>query len=183
MLAAALDTRLAVAWSSGYLDDSQAEWDQSEDRMLWRLRRALSNEQIAALVKPRRLLTGSALDTTALAKLGDILKPSPPEPNAAHAAAPSMDLEKVSEIANAQFSQWQALFRNAALEAADALQTRWKLDYSSTDAYERSLTEKREAYWELVGRYPAPSGDLQAKSIRVYDEPGFAGWRLSVRVR
>jgi len=74
------------------------------------------------------------------------------------------------------------LFRNMALEAADSLQKRWKPDYSSLAAYDRSLREKREAYWDMVGRYPETAGDLEAKSVRVYDEAGFAGWRLSVRV-
>jgi hypothetical protein len=93
-----------------------------------------------------------------------------------------MDLEKVYEIANAQFSEWQALFRNMALEAADAVQTRWTADYSSPAAYERSVATKREAYFDLIGHYPRPDGPLEAKSVQVYDEPEFSGYRLSIRV-
>lgn len=179
---AALDTRLRAAISSGYLDDSRPDWEQPEDRMLWKARSYFSSEQIAALVHPRVLHASAQLDATALAHLDDSLKPLPPAPRQTAAAAPAMDLEKVSEIYNAQFSQWQAFFRNMALEAADSLQTRWKPDYSSSAAYQRSLTDKREAYFDLIGRYPAATGPLETKSVQVYDRPGFTGYRLSVRV-
>ena len=69
-----------------------------------------------------------------------------------------------------------------ALEAADSLQTRWKPDYSSPAAYERSIDTKREAYFELIGHYPRPAGPFNTKSMKVYDEPGFTGYRLSIRV-
>ena len=49
-------------------------------------------------------------------------------------------------------------------------------------AYERSIAPKREAYFDLIGHYPAAAGPLDAKSVQVYDEPGFSGYRLSVRV-
>ena len=76
LLAAALDTRLKVAWTSGYLDDSRPEWEQPEDRMLWKLRRLfLSNSQIMALVSPRTLLSGSTLDDAALTRLRDTRVP------------------------------------------------------------------------------------------------------------
>ncbi len=181
LYAAALDTRLQAAVSSGYLDDPRPDWDQPEDRMLWKLRSHFSNDQIAELVRPRTFHASKTLDGAALDHLADVLRPVPPQSGAA-AAAPSMDLEKVSEIANAQFSQWQALFRNMALEAADRVQTRWQPDYSSPAAYEKSIAAKRRAYFDLIGRYPQASGAFEAKSVPVYDEPGFFGFRLSVRV-
>ena len=182
LYAAALDIRLQAAVSSGYLDDSRPDWDQPEDRMLWKLRTHFSNDQIAALVQPRPFRVCSSIDSAALAWIAQQGPPLQPVPTPASASAPAMDLEKVSEIANAQFSQWQAFFRNMALEAADTLQTRWKPDYSSLAAYERSIAPKREAYLDLIGHYPAAEGPLEAKSVQVYDEPGFRGYRLSVRV-
>jgi len=182
LYAAALDTRLKATVASGYLDDPDPDWEQPEDRMLWKIRSYFSNDQIAALVRPRALDISSAIDAAALERLAQALEPSPPSPATVNAAAPGMDLERVSEIANAQFSEWQALFRNRALEAADSVETRWKPDYSSPAAYERSLAAKREAYFDLIGHYPAATGALEAKSVQIYDEPGFSGYRLSLRV-
>jgi dienelactone hydrolase len=182
LYAAALDTRLKVTLSSGYLDDPRPDWEQPEDRMLWKLRVHFSNDQIAALVGPRKLRFCHAVDAAALAWLAQEQHPTTPTPAPANAATPSLDLEKVSEIANAQFSEWQAFFRNMALEAADSLQTRWNADYSSPSAYERSMAAKREAYFDLIGRYPPAEGPLDPKSVQVYDEPEFSGYRLSVRV-
>ena len=182
LYAAALDTRLKMALSSGYLDDPRPDWEQPEDRMIWKLRAHFSNDQIAALVAPRKLRISHAIDAAAVAWLAGEQHPSSPASSPANAAGPTLDLEKVSQIANAQFSEWQAYFRNMALEAADSLQTRWKADYSSPAAYERSTAAKREAYFDLIGRYPPPDGPLDAKSVQVYDEPGFSGFRLSIRV-
>src|SRR5206468_2038568 len=92
---------------------------------------------IAALIQPRLLHTPASLDEAALAKLDEALKPESPSHSSAMAGSPSMDLEKVSEIANAQFSQWQAFFRNMALEAADSVQTRRKPGWVS---YQMSAT-------------------------------------------
>jgi dienelactone hydrolase len=182
LYAAALDTRLKMALSSGYLDDPRPDWEQPEDRMIWKLRAHLSNDQIAALVAPRKLHISNAIDAAALAWLAGEQHPSSPAPSPANTPAPSLDLEKVSQIANAQFSEWQAYFRNMALEAADSLQTRWSADYSSPAAYERSIAAKREAYFDLIGHYAPPDGPLDAKSVQVYDEPEFSGFRLSIRV-
>ena len=182
LYAAALDTRLKATISSGYLDDQQPDWEQPEDRMLWKLRKHLSNDQIVKLVRPRKLRISHTIDAEALAWLAEQTHPTPPEPSPAKASAPNMDLEKVSEIANAQFSEWQAFFRNMSLEAADKLQTRWSADYSSPSAYEQSIANKREAYFDLIGHYPTADGPLEAKSVQVYDEPDFNGYRLSIRV-
>jgi dienelactone hydrolase len=182
LFAAALDGRVRAAISSGYLDDPKPDWEQPEDRMIWKLRSWFSNGQIAALVRPRTLRVTPAIDSAALDWLAAELKPEPAAVSAASGETPAMDLEKVSGIANAQFSEWQAFFRNMALEAADSLETRWHPDYSSPAAYERSLSEKREAYFDMIGRYPATQGPLDAKSVLVYDEPGFRGYRLSVQV-
>src|SRR5262249_47254042 len=123
LYAGALDTRIKAAVSSGYLNDPQPEWEQPEDRMIWKLRADLSNDQIARLVAPRKLLVSSEIGPAELDWLAQELKPAPLSPATGSAVVPSMDLEKVSEIANAQFSQWQAFFRNKALEAADSIET------------------------------------------------------------
>src|SRR5258707_7274594 len=112
LYAAALDTRLRAALSSGYLDDPRPDWEQREDRMLWKLRSNFSTDQIAALVGPRKLRISHAIDAAALAWLAQEEHPTPLAPAPGNAATPSLDLEKVSEIANAQFSEWQAFFRN-----------------------------------------------------------------------
>jgi hypothetical protein len=69
-----------------------------------------------------------------------------------------------------------------ALEGARKRAARWKPDFSSPDAYHRSLADKRQAYLDTIGRYPKPDGPLAARSVQVHDEPGFRGFRLSVRV-
>src|SRR5258705_12406482 len=107
LYAAALDTRLKVALSSGYLDDSRPDWEQPEDRMLWKLRANFSNDQIGALVAPRKLRISHAIDAAALAWLAQEQHPNPPAPLPANAPTPSLDLEKVSQIATAHFSEWQ----------------------------------------------------------------------------
>ncbi|HUQ90160.1 MAG TPA: prolyl oligopeptidase family serine peptidase [Bryobacteraceae bacterium] len=173
LFAAALDERLRAAVSEGYRDDPLPEWEQPEDRMMWKLRAYLSNDAIAQLAAPR--LRGS------IELMHHALTPSATT-GAGAGPAPSMDLEKVSEIANAQFSQWQAFFRNAALEAADSLQTRWRPDFSSPAAYTKSLASKQAAYRDMIGHYPPATGPLDVRSVRIYDEPGFEGHRCSIRV-
>src|SRR5262249_34184081 len=77
LLAATIDGRLRVALSSGYLDDSRPDWEQPEDRMLWKIRSYFSNDHLAALVRPRILLSPARLDDAALAKLDQALGPEP----------------------------------------------------------------------------------------------------------
>lgn len=181
VLAGALDERFQAVYTSGYLAGLLPPWDEPEDRMLWRMAHYFGKQELAALVGSRRLIEGAAL-SGAPAALRARLVPPAAATSAAGAAPPAMDLEQVAEIANAQFTQWQAHFRNRALEAADALDKRWTPDFRSPAAYEQSLAAKREAYWDMVGRYPAAAGPLAARSIAVYDEPAFRGYRLSVRV-
>ncbi|HWB97389.1 MAG TPA: dienelactone hydrolase family protein [Bryobacteraceae bacterium] len=95
---------------------------------------------------------------------------------------PPADPEPFFAIANAQFSQWQARYRNLAMQAYAARDQRWQPDTSSIDRYRRWSKAKYEAFLDIVGRYPAPAGPLEPKSVQIYDEPGFRGYRLSVRV-
>ena len=48
LYAAAIDARLKAAISSGYLHDPRPEWEQPEDRMLWRLRLHFDSNQTEA---------------------------------------------------------------------------------------------------------------------------------------
>ncbi len=81
------------------------------------------------------------------------------------------DPEPFFAIANAQFSQWQARYRNLAIEA-----------YAARDQSRRSSKANLDLFLDTVGRYPPPSGALEAKSVQLYDEAGFNGYRLSVRL-
>ena len=41
---------------------------------------------------------------------------------------------------------------------------------------------RRDAYMDTIGRYPASSGAVSARSVQLYDEGEFTGYRLSVKV-
>jgi hypothetical protein len=58
-----------AAVSAGYLDDSRPDWEQPEDRMIWKLRSYFSNDQIASLVRPGSLATPRDIDAGAMAWL------------------------------------------------------------------------------------------------------------------
>lgn len=165
LFAGALDERIAEVISTGYLEDTTRDWDQPEDRALWRFRSLFRNEDLAKLIAPRKL-------TTAL--------PASATPDASH--PPQVDPERLAAISNHSFAQWQAFYRNVALETDRVRNSQWKPDYASPAAYERSMASKREAYFDLIGRYPKPAGAIQARSLKLYDEPRFTGYRLSVNV-
>ena len=101
------------------------------------------------------------------------LIPTPPAPQ---------DPEIFFAIANAQFSQWQARYRNLAMEAYAYRDSRWHPDTSSLANYERWSNRKREVFLDTIGHYPAPSGPFKAQSMQLYDEPAYRGYRLSVRL-
>jgi len=92
------------------------------------------------------------------------------------------DPEPFYAIANAQFSQWQARYRNIAIEAYAERDRKWQPDTSSLANYRKWSQSARERYLDLIGRFPAPAGALEPRSVKLYDEPGFTGHRLSVRV-
>ena len=168
LVAGVLDTKLAPVISEGYLDDPRQDWDQPEDRMLWSLRRYFQNNDLRAMVGAR--LSEKAPEAAASGV------------GAGVAAMQPLDAVELSRLANHQFTQWQAYFRNRAIEAERLREGGWKRDYTSPAAYERSVAPQREAYFDMIGRYPAPAEPLSAQSVLLYDEPEFRGWRLSVRV-
>jgi dienelactone hydrolase len=124
------------------------------------------------MVAPRPLVEDSA---TLAEALGAATVREPAHP-------PAIDPETLNRIAHHQFAQWQSFYRNMALESPRNRAARWQPDFSSPEAYHRSLASKREAYLDTIGRYPEPEGPLAARSVLLYDEPGFRGFRLSVRV-
>jgi dienelactone hydrolase len=160
MLAAALDNRFDAVFARGE-SPGTPEWDLPPDRLLWKIRARLAPEDLAAIVQPR--------------EIGEIPQ-SPPNWTV------RLDPDRAAQISNHRFRQWEAYYRNLALESWRKRDAKWKPDFSSPAAYERSLASKRDAYFEMVGTYPPPSGPLSAKSVRVYDEPAFAAYRLQIKL-
>jgi len=118
--------------------------------------------------------------TAALERFDEVLHPdihwmiSPPQS--------PQDPEPLLAIANAQFAQWQARFRNLAMEAYARRGAATEPDTSSAEGFEEWRARRYEVYLDTTGRYPAAAGPLAPQSVLVYDEPEFRGYRLSVRV-
>jgi cephalosporin-C deacetylase-like acetyl esterase len=118
--------------------------------------------------------------TAAIELFDEILHPdihwliSPPQP--------PLDPEPFLAIANAQFSQWQARYRNLAMEAYAERDLHAQPDTSSPANYQRWRTRRHQIFLDVIGRYPEATGPLEPKSAPVYDEPDSIGYRLSVRV-
>jgi dienelactone hydrolase len=201
LYAAALDTRIQATLVANYFDQRDLAFHEPEDRILWKHLASFGDAEIAGSIAPRALLidrggprvldefrraqgyfeqanSAPALrysgerdqqhgpSTAALESFDETLHPSVEWIISAPQTPP--DPEPFYAIANAQFSQWQARYRNLAMEAYAEREHAGKPTY--------------EQYLDTVGRYPAAPGDLQARSVQIYDEPGFAGYRLSVRV-
>lgn len=122
----------------------------------------------------------SGPSTAAIERFDEILYPdvhwiiSPPQP--------PQDPEVFLAIANAQFAEWQARYRNLAMEAYAFRDSHWQPDTSSLANYQRWSSQRREVFLDTIGRYPAPTGRIDARSLQVYDEPAFRGYRLSLRL-
>jgi len=162
---AALDTRLELAIVAKYLDRREPPYEEPEDRMLWGLLTRFGDHEIASLIAPRRLAT--SLPRPGVRGSGPVVTLSP---------------TRVAEIRNAQFAEWQAWYRNRALESYREREARWRPDTTSIENYRRSIQPQLEAYFDAIGRYPRPSGPFEALSLRVYDEPEFTGYRLRISV-
>ena len=160
IFAAALDERFRGVFSQGY-PESTPEWDQPPDRLLWKLRARLAVEDIAR---------------------GVDAKPVPELPAIPAGFDLKLDPERLAQITNHQFRQWEAYYRNMAVESWRLRDSKWKPDFSSPGAYTTSMAAKREAYFDLIGRHSKPTGPIAAQSLKVYDEPGWTGHRLHVKV-
>jgi dienelactone hydrolase len=212
LYSAALDPNLAAAAVAGYFDRRDSAFDEPEDRTLWRHLLGFGDAEIGAMVAPRPLIVASGGKAQAKEEFERVrnlyAKSGAPDraewlPDAGFSeavwkrldhvlnpvATPAMaastlrlDADRIAQIANAQFSQWQALYRNLAMEAYAARDAAWSTAPSSLAEYQRWVEPKRQAYLDVIGRYPDPRGPLQAHSVRIYDEPAFSGYRLSVEV-
>jgi len=165
LYAAALDTRLELAIVAKYLDRREPPYDEPEDRMLWGLLTRFGDHEIASMIAPRKLVTSFPKQRTHSSERTGTLAPT-----------------CVAEIQNGQFAQWQAWYRNRALESYREREARWHADTSSIENYRLSIRPQLEAYFDAIGRYPQPSGPFDALSVKVYDLQEFTGYRLRVRV-
>ncbi|MBM3736722.1 MAG: hypothetical protein FJW39_13150 [Acidobacteria bacterium] len=160
VFAAALDPRFSEVFAHNY-PESTPEWDQPADRLLWKLRSRAAPEDLARAVNAAPF---PALDR-------------PPQ-----GFKVNIDQTRIAQMLTHQFRQWEAYYRNLALESWRKRDSRWKPDYSSPDAYTQSTRDKHEAYLDMIGRYPKPTGPVEARSVQVYDEPTWTGYRLLVKV-
>jgi dienelactone hydrolase len=179
--AAANDARLRAALVTNYLGRPEKAYDEPEDRTLWKQMLRFGDPEVAKLIAPRRLIVEDAVGVASLAsEMGASLKTD-------QAAAQIrwdrlMASDDIAQIANAQFTQWQARYRNLAMEAYAQREAAWQPDTTSIDNYKEWVKPRLDAYFDAIGRYPEPEGQIQAKSIQLYDEPEFTGYRLSVKV-
>ena len=212
LYAAALDTTLQTAVISGYFDRRDRAYDEPEDRTLWGHLVRFGDAEIGAMVAPRVLIVASGgkaeakdefdrvkslyaklgmpdaaqwlpdaeISDAVLKQLDDVLKPVAPPKTATFVL--QLDPDRIGQIANAQFSQWQAYYRNLAMEAYATREAAWHTEASSVEQYQRWVQPKLRAYLDLIGTYPDISGPIKAKSVRIYDDPSFTGYRLSVDV-
>ena len=198
--AAALDDRISQTVVASYFDAREQAYKEPEDRMLWGHLLNFGDAQIATLVAPRKLTIvcnegqerldrvrtevlratkHEHIEVLAYRTISQALgadRPATDTPSAIR-----LDPFKIAAIANQQFTEWQARFRNCAIECYRTRE-QWPVDTESVDRYQRSIQPRLENYRNALGRYPQPSGPLAAQSALLYDEPAFLGYRLKVRV-
>ena len=73
-------------------------------------------------------------------------------------------------IANAQFSQWQARFRNLAMEAYTARELRSKPDTANFDHWR---AQQRESFSRYGRAIPPPTGPLEREERASLRRTGF----------
>jgi dienelactone hydrolase len=205
----AVETRLKAALVSGYFGRRDKAYEEPEDRTLWKHLVRFGDAEIAFMAAPRVLIVesagnpearpefekvrtlygqldaGSAIFWAASPEAGWERLDAVLKPTAAPADRSStlrLESDRVAQVANAQFTEWQAFYKNLAMEAYAVREAAWRADFSSIEDYRRWAEPKLEAYLDMIGRYPATTGPLEAQSVKIYDEPGFTGYRLSVRV-
>ncbi len=174
---AANDSRFKAALVANHFGPREKAYDEPEDRTLWKQMLRFGDDEVAKLIAPRRLILdggdGGVRSLMAELKAG---------PGTAIRWDREMNPDEIAQIANAQFTQWQARYRNLAMEAYAARESAWQPDTSSVESYRQWVKPRLDAYFDTVGRYPDPSGPVQARSVQLYDEPQFTGYRLSVKL-
>ncbi|HUQ93016.1 MAG TPA: dienelactone hydrolase family protein [Bryobacteraceae bacterium] len=175
--AAAVDSRFKAAQVANYYNGPEKAFDEPEDRIIWRRMPRFRDDEVARLIAPRRLILEGG-DAGAMSFAAEL--------KAAKGTAirwdQQMSPDEIGQIANAQFTQWQARYRNLAMEAYAKREAEWKPDTRSAESYREWVKPRLDAYFDTVGRYPDPSGAVEAKSVQLYDEPQFTGYRLNVKL-
>ncbi|PYV23149.1 MAG: hypothetical protein DMG27_16440 [Acidobacteria bacterium] len=209
LYAMALEPRLKAALVADYFNVRDRAYEEPEDRTLWRQLIRFGDAEIASMAAPRALIFASGkspngrnefervrslykrlgasdaafwvADLATASKCLDTVL-NPPPARTIPAITLRLDSDKIAAIANAQFSEWQAYFKNLAMEAYAVRTAAWRPDFSSLQNYRRSVQPNLDAYFDMIGRLPETTGPLEARSVKIYDEPAFTGYWLSVRV-
>lgn len=198
LYSAALEPRFAAAWVGNYFNERSRLPDEPEDRIVWNIVQ-YGDARLASLAAPCRVILESGLPGaaqefsfingshaklvkpgTGVRELSSALLYTPLEQQLSGTVA--MDPDRVAQIANAQFSGWQAWYRNAALESYAIVGAAWKPDTSSIENYRIWVQPKLEQYMDRFGHYPPGTGQFEPRSIKVYDTEDLTAWRLSVRL-
>ena len=198
LYAAAIEPRFAAAWVGNYFDERDRLAAEPEDRLVWGIA-GYGDAGVASLAAPCRLLLEGGLPGAerefarisgghaklvtqgrGMEELDSALGYSASREDVGGAVA--LDPDRVAQIANTQFSGWQAWYRNAALEAYATLEEHWKPDTSSIANYRKWAQPRLEEYLDRIGRYPMGEGPFEARSVKLYDNDELTAYRLSVRL-
>jgi dienelactone hydrolase len=200
LYAAALDTRIKTAIIAGYFGNNDQAYKDPEDRMLWGQLLHFGDAEVSDLIAPRELIIvcdESDVSGRVRAEVGRISNQKHvtlhfdrsipaamgvPETQAKLEFKLRLDPMRVEQIAGNQFAEWQAYFRNMAMECYRSRDNAWKVDTSSIESYRRSVQPSISSYLTALGRYPDPSGPFDAQTAKLYDEPAFTGYHLQIRV-
>jgi dienelactone hydrolase len=84
----------------------------------------------------------------------------------------------------AQVAELVEFAQRLVRQSDEARQEVWKrADLSSADAIARSSAPLRQIFWDdVIGRMPPPSEALKVESRRVYDQPTFEGYEVTIPV-
>jgi len=200
LLAVILDARVPEVWVDSEIGCGRDPTQVPVDRDMWGLDRHAGEADLLTLVMPRRV---------AVSRSGD--SPPPPGPelgreiDRAQATLARLGLKHALELVgfrqarNETFRQarppaealdrqcrqardLEACYRRLIEQAPAIRENRWRPDYSSLEPYEASMVEKREAYLDLIGRLPEPDAPMDPRSVLCWEEPAFAGYRVTVGV-
>lgn len=107
------------------------------------------------------------------------MDPFPP-PQGEYDVIPWEDIDGRRQALFEQYEQW---FRRHLQELEDTRERRWQRDYSSLEAYERSVTPNRERWLDFLTTWDEPRCDLQPRVEPVADYDRFRLERVWLQVR
>lgn len=159
LYAAALDTRIDVCLTSGYVDDRTQVWREPIDRNVWRLLTEFADADLCRLVAPRRLIIESAPVPEATGR---------PEPvdGQSNCAAPGRIASRVSSRADAEIAAAIALTGSETTTAFDSDQP---FGSEATAALLQALDAPSSEGAGTTIRLPAGS-DPEARHKRQFEE-------------